>query len=155
MTLAFVENGSISQYPIGAVDVKRRYPNTSFATPLEGQDLSSFGVVEVVATDQPTIDYTTQKLEAGAPAFDGGTWRQVWNVIELSTQEKQTIQDNKAASVRADRNRLLADCDWTQLSDCPLSDDDKAAWSTYRQELRDIPGQSGFPWDISWPNTPN
>ena len=155
MTLAFVENGSISQYPIGAVDVKRRYPNTSFATPLEGQDLSSFGVVEVVATDQPTIDYTTQKLEAGAPAFDGGTWRQVWNVIELSTQEKQTIQDNKAASIRADRNRLLADCDWTQLSDCPLSDADKAAWSTYRQELRDIPGQSGFPWDISWPNTPN
>lgn len=155
MTLAFVENGSISQYPIGAVDVKRRYPNTSFATPLEGQDLSSFGVVEVVATDQPTIDYTTQKLEAGAPAFDGGTWRQVWNVIELSTQEKQTIQDNKAASVRADRNRRLAECDWTQLSDCPLSDADKAAWSTYRQELRDIPGQSGFPWDISWPNTPN
>ena len=155
MTLAFVENGSISQYPIGAVDVKRRYPNTSFATPLEGQDLSSFGVFEVVATDQPTIDYTTQKLEAGAPAFDGGTWRQVWNVIELSTQEKQTIQDNKAASVRADRNRRLAECDWTQLSDCPLSDADKAAWSTYRQELRDIPGQSGFPWDISWPNTPN
>lgn len=154
MPLAFVENGSISQYPIGVVDVKRRFPSTSFATPLEGQDLSSFGVAEVVSTDQPTIDTTTEKLEEGTPAFDGGTWRQVWNVIELSTQERQAIQDNKAAAVRADRNTRLADCDWTQLSDCPLSDADKAAWATYRSELRNVPEQSGFPWDVTWPSQP-
>lgn len=154
MTLAFVEDGTISRYPISAVDVRRRYPNTSFAKPLEGQDLSSFGVFEVVDTDQPTIDRTTQKLEEGEPAFDGGTWRQVWNVIDLSAQERQAIQDNKAASVRADRNRRLADCDWTQFNDSPLSDADKVKWATYRTELRNLPEQSGFPLDITWPTEP-
>lgn len=52
--------------------------------------------------------------------------------------------------IRAERNKLLADCDWTQLPDAPI---DAAAWSTYRQELRDIPTQ-GDPFNIVWPEMP-
>jgi len=54
----------------------------------------------------------------------------------------------QAKAVRADRNKRLADCDWTQVADAPV---DKAAWATYRQALRDITNQNGFPWNIQWP----
>ena len=57
----------------------------------------------------------------------------------------------QAKAVRGDRNTKLAECDWTQLADAPV---DQAAWSTYRQALRDITLQSGFPWDIQWPSKP-
>jgi hypothetical protein len=59
--------------------------------------------------------------------------------------QKDTEQ---AASVRQSRNDKLKDCDWTQLVD---STADKALWATYRQALRDVSGQVGFPWDITWP----
>jgi hypothetical protein len=58
----------------------------------------------------------------------------------------------RAASVRNQRTQLLKDSDWTQIAD---STADKTAWATYRQALRDITGQAGFPWTITWPKDPN
>ena len=61
-------------------------------------------------------------------------------------------KDNEqAANVRADRNRRLAECDWTQLADAPV---DHTAWAAYRQDLRDVTAQAGFPWTITWPEQP-
>jgi hypothetical protein len=57
----------------------------------------------------------------------------------------------QAASVRASRSDKLKDSDWTQVADAPV---DKAAWATYRQELRDISAQEGFPWAVVWPTQP-
>lgn len=57
-----------------------------------------------------------------------------------------------AAEARSQRNSLLAQSDWTQVADAPV---DQAAWATYRQSLRDITEQSGFPEVIIWPTTPN
>ena len=57
----------------------------------------------------------------------------------------------QAESVRNQRTQLLKDSDWTQVADAPV---DQAAWATYRQALRDVPTQAGFPWDIQWPTKP-
>lgn len=54
-------------------------------------------------------------------------------------------------SVRSVRNQKLKDSDWTQIADAPV---DQVAWATYRQALRDIPSQQGFPWDVQWPTQP-
>jgi hypothetical protein len=56
--------------------------------------------------------------------------------------------------VVAQRNALLANSDWTQLADVPLTAEMKAQWATYRQALRDITDQSGFPDNINWPDKP-
>lgn len=53
--------------------------------------------------------------------------------------------------VRAKRDLLLSQSDWTQVADAPV---DKIAWATYRQELRDISAQTGFPWAVVWPTQP-
>ena len=60
--------------------------------------------------------------------------------------------DRKAIEVRTERNTKLAATDWTQVSDAPQAIKD--SYVTYRQALRDVPLQSGFPWTITWPVEP-
>jgi len=64
---------------------------------------------------------------------------------------KATKDAEQAKSVRATRDAKLAECDWTQVADAPV---DKAVWATYRQALRDITAQEGFPWTITYPDAP-
>lgn len=56
-----------------------------------------------------------------------------------------------ATEARSKRNALLASSDWTQVADAPV---DQAAWATYRQALRDVPEQEGFPASVVWPTPP-
>lgn len=57
-------------------------------------------------------------------------------------------------SLRVSRNRLLAASDWTQMSDCPLTDQAQAAWKAYRQALRDLPAKAADPSKVIWPAPP-
>ena len=59
--------------------------------------------------------------------------------------------DRKAVEVRSERNAKLAATDWTQVADTTA---DKAAWATYRQALRNVPTQAGFPNTVVWPVAP-
>ena len=60
-----------------------------------------------------------------------------------------------AANARTQRDKLLSDTDWTQTDDAPLSSEDKESVRKYRQGLRDITAQSGFPQEIKWPDKPS
>jgi len=59
--------------------------------------------------------------------------------------------EQEAEEVRTQRNALLKDSDWTQVSDAPV---DQSAWADYRQALRDLPEQEGFPQEVVWPQIP-
>ncbi len=58
----------------------------------------------------------------------------------------------KAEEIRRERNQLLIVCDWSQAADTPQAIKDK--WAPYRQALRDVPQQAGFPDNIQWPTKP-
>lgn len=58
--------------------------------------------------------------------------------------------DRKAADVRTQRNQKLSACDWRMLTDSPVN----AAFKIYRQALRDVPQQPGFPDNVIWPAEP-
>ena len=70
---------------------------------------------------------------------------------EQETAYRAMKDAEQAASVRTSRTQKLKDCDWTQIAD---STADKTAWATYRQALRDITSQAGFPWTMTWPESP-
>ena len=70
---------------------------------------------------------------------------------EAEAAYKATKDAEQAKNVRTSRNDLLAKCDWTQLAD---STADKTVWATYRQMLRDVTAQAGFPWNVTWPEAP-
>jgi len=86
------------------------------------------------------------KYIAGPVFTDGET-----TAAEQEAAYKAQKDTEQAASIRTDRNKRLAESDWTQLSDSPA---DKAVWATYRQALRDITKTNGFPWTIVWPTQP-
>lgn len=64
------------------------------------------------------------------------------------------LLEHRWSEIRKERNNLLAACDWTQLADAPLNSEEKQVWRNYRQELRDLPQQSGDPENITWPIKP-
>lgn len=64
---------------------------------------------------------------------------------------KPVASEKLASEARAKRNALLTASDWTQVIDAPV---DQVVWAAYRQALRDITGQKGFPETIKWPVAP-
>jgi hypothetical protein len=80
-----------------------------------------------------------------------GKWYTKYSVADMEAGAIAAKDAEQAIAVRADRTKRLADSDWTQVEDSPV---DKAVWATYRQALRDITSQAGFPWTITWPDAP-
>jgi hypothetical protein len=80
--------------------------------------------------------------------------------IELTAEEIQELNDRAAAAdldfqmVRADRNSMLAGCDWTQIADAALGAHTAEEWAAYRQELRDLPSAHSKVSEVVWPDDP-
>ena len=72
-----------------------------------------------------------------------------WDAMEAAWAAG--ADDRKAEEVRQKRDSLLSETDWMASTDVTLSD----AWRAYRQELRDIPAQSDFPNNVTWPTKPS
>lgn len=77
--------------------------------------------------------------------------------VTTAAQHEQAYRAQKdaerAKSVREERNRKLAETDWTQGKDIP--DFFSTIWAPYRKALREVPEQSGFPHNVNWPTAPN
>jgi hypothetical protein len=80
-------------------------------------------------------------------------------VVEYQTRRAKTEEEiqeeteQKWREIREKRNRILFECDWTQLSDSPLNEEKRLEWKNYRQELRDITNYTS-PDEVIWPNEP-
>ena len=86
------------------------------------------------------------------PVFTDSTVDGVTTTAAEAEASYKTAKDaEQAANVRRSRNDLLTKCDWTQIAD---STADKPVWATYRQALRDVTAQEGFPWNVTWPEQP-
>ena len=84
------------------------------------------------------------------PVFvDGET-----TAIEQEAAYKAQKDTEQAKSVRASRDTLLAECDWVAIKAFETGSSVSAQWATYRQALRDVPAQAGFPWTITYPVKP-
>lgn len=150
-----IKNGAVDRFPYSGTDLVFDNPNTSFpAGELSDELLEQWDVFRVAETSPPSYDEATQSLVQSPPVKVSGVWTQRWELEQASADEIDRRRDAKSSEVRAQRNALLSACDWTQLTDAPLSEAQREAWGAYRQALRDIPQQSGFPWSVTWPTQP-
>ena len=74
-------------------------------------------------------------------------WDQFLIIQKEEIEYKDSIDNTKSEQVRSARNNLLKASDWTQIPDCTV---DKTIWAKYRQELRDVTTQDGFPHEVVW-----
>ncbi len=112
--------------------------------------LEALGADVVFEGPQATPTRYQISFRDGVEQMDG-KWYTKYSVADLDAEGIAAKDAEQAKSVREQRNQKLKDSDWTQVADAPV---DQAAWATYRQALRDIPSQQGFPWDVQWPTQP-
>ena len=144
---ARIENNQVAEYPIW--NIQERCKNTSFSLPIAEEDLPE-NFVLVRRIPAPTAGKFEVIVER-EPVYMGGKWFQTLVVEPMAQEEVDKILADKSAAVIAHRKKLLLDSDWSQLPDSPV---DSAAWRTYRQALRDITSQPGFPMEVNWPAKP-
>lgn len=126
------------------------HPTTSFPPQLTEALLDDFAADVVFEGPQPTITRYQFVARQGVIQI-GDKWHTNYVAIDMPPEAQAALDAQQAANVRTERNRRLAESDWTQLPDSPP---DALTWGVYRKALRDLPSQPGFPWDIIWPEAP-
>jgi hypothetical protein len=135
----------------------------SYAT-LTPELMEELGVDPIFEGQQPTPTTPYQyAMRNGVEQLSDGKWYRRYVLgPTFVDNETGTAAEQEAAyiaakdaeqwrSIRADRNKRLADCDWTQLADASV---DNLAWATYRQALRDLPQTQTDPFAMVWPTAP-
>lgn len=126
------------------------FPNTGFPPQLTEEIINDFGGDVVFEGPQAQPTRYQVAFRDGVEQIDG-KWYTKYSVADMDAEAIAAKDAEQAKSVREQRNAKLKDSDWTQVADAPV---DKAAWAIYRQALRDISAQPGFPWDVQWPEMP-
>ena len=153
---------------VSETQFRAEFPNTSFPKVLTPEIIDDFGYDSVLQGPRAEVTGPYQYSQRDGVEEVNGQWF-TKNVVGPNFEDYQDddgstvtaaqqeadyrarVDASVAAAVRSKRNGRLSDSDWTQLSDAPV---DAASWATYRQDLRDITSQAGFPHDITWPAEP-
>ena len=147
-----ITSGAVDTYPYSVGQLRRDNPNTSFPKQIPDDMLASYSLMPVTFADMPSINERTQNVAQDAvPSLVDGAWTLGWTTSSKTAEETQAWDDGVASSNRSKRNGLLAATDYFALTDVTMG----AAMTTYRQNLRDITAQEGFPNDIVWPSLPD
>ena len=143
MEIRLKETGAV----ITESEFRALHPNTGFPIQLTEQIINDFGGDVVFEGPQAQPTRYQIGFRDGVELVNG-KWFTKYSVADLSADAIAAKDAEQAKAVRTQRSQLLAESDWTQLADAPV---DKTLWSVYRQALRDISSQKGFPWDVIWP----
>lgn len=146
---AKIENGSVVEYPIS--NIRKHLPNVSLPADLTVDANLPDGYAWVQQTVVPQVDQTKQKVVQANPILVNGRWQTNFDVRDLLPEELEQVRASAEYHARQERNTRLAKSDWTQVADAPV---DRGQWAAYRQALRDIGAQPGFPFNVAWPTTP-
>jgi len=152
MELRVRETGEV----ISERDLYYKYPNISFPKPLTPYVIDTYGLEVILEGPQPqtTSPYETV-VRQGIEEIKGKWFTKyvigpIFNNEEDKKAYRLNIDTQASESIRSTRNSLISKSDWMGCSDVVMSDE----WRQYRQELRDITTQEGFPHNINWPEEP-
>jgi hypothetical protein len=143
--------GVPERYSIG--QLRKDNPNTSFPDVIPEARLAEMQIYPYTVQDRPAYDPDTQVCTDAGFVSIGGSWQQTWAVSNRPA-------DRAAENIRLRRDDLLAASDWIVTKAIEQNAQDglgvqiPVVWLTYRQALRDIPDQQGFPFNVTWPTPP-
>ena len=152
MELRVRETGEL----ISERDLYYKYPNISFPKPLTPYVIETYKLDAILEGAQPqtTPPYETV-VRQGIEEIKGKWFTKyvigpIFNNQEDEDSYRLRIDTQASEGIRSTRNSLISKSDWMGCSDVIMSDE----WREYRQELRDITDQEGFPHNVEWPEEP-
>jgi len=137
MELVKVIDGQPKPYTEAAFRADNKH--TVYGKVVSARHLNAQDVYRVRTLPKPS-ELGKRAVPQALPTQVNGEWVLDWDLVPLSADDARALRDD-----------LLVQSDWTQVSDAPV---DQSAWATYRQALRDVPDQAGFPSEIAWPVQP-
>ena len=144
------------------------FPNMSLPRVWKAATLDALDLDPVLKSPPATITAYQNSVRDGVEQDANGNWVEKYIAQDMFADDddstkaekeaayQQKLDEEEAVSQRRVRDKLLADSDWTQMNDSPLTNEDKTAWATYRQELRDLSDLDAWPNldDDDWPVAP-
>jgi hypothetical protein len=146
-----LQDGQPVGRPIAEDNFRQLFPYTSFPTYFTADTVEPLGYGIYDFSNAPIAGHYEKIVEVSPVRNEYGIWQQAYAIVPMDNADKQNANEKEAFLARAERNHRLDASDWTQLADAPV---DNLAWAIYRQALRDIPKQAGFPSTIVWPTKP-
>ena len=137
-----ITNDGPKTYTIG--QLRQDNSNVSFPKEIPLETLAEYNVYPCTVAKKPDYNNLTEDTVLNTPTEVNGAWIQSYSVVRKS-------QEDAERNIREQRNFLLSDSDWTQVADAPVN---QLTWANYRQALRDITTQEGFPFNVTFPSKP-
>lgn len=159
---AKIKNNTVIKFPYGIKELLEDNPYTNYDYGIDVAEVFMYTdesmikgcqLVQVLQNPAPEYFINSQKIiQSLTPVLIDSDWVLEWQIVDLAPLEVADATLQQAESVKKERNNKLKETDWTQLKDIP--NEISLSWTAYRQVLRDIPLQPGFPWDVVWPTPP-
>jgi hypothetical protein len=140
-----IQNGEPHSFTLE--QLRRENPQISFPRDISDEMLATWNVFPVRELPEPDIDTDTHYIAPGEFYQENNQWHLEHQILPRPRDQVEVIMRKK-------RNQLLAESDWSRMDDVPLAAEQKDQWAEYRQKLRDITTQQGFPYDVVWPQLP-
>jgi len=153
-------------------EIRRSMPNTSLPRVWTADICEFLGIDPVLAAPAPAPSGEYKVVSRNGVTQDAnGNWVEAYTERDMfsdyTTEEGVTVtkaeqeqaytarkNEEAATAVRAERDKLLASCDWMAIKAFEAGSAISAEWATYRQALRDVTAQAGFPHEVTWPTKP-
>lgn len=148
MKIAMIQNGAV----VSVGEHRDLFPNTSFAGDRPTDDWLAESSCMPVA-DTKSFNARSEKLVTVDPYIEGSA---VFTVAVQQQTQEELARGTEAAALmaRLERNSRLANSDWVVVKAFEMNASIPTAWAAYRQALRDVPMQAGFPHEVTWPELP-
>lgn len=144
-------DNEIVEYPYSIEQFRADNSTISFPAEISDETLAEHSVYPVGYASAPAYDPTTQRMVASSePSLVNGNWIITKSIVDKTTEQIANDTATKSEQVRLTRNKRLSETDWSAGTDVTMTTE----MATYRQALRDLPAQEGFPYSVTWPTKP-
>lgn len=135
-------------------ELRKMHPNTSLPKFWDQETLEFLGVDPVLESPAPTTTRFQSASKNGVVQDANGNWVWAWTITDWDQEAIDAATQQQATAIRSTRDKRLAETDWLVIKAFETNTNIPAVWEIYRQALRDVPEQAGFPFEVTWPSKP-
>lgn len=150
-----VENRQSVGHPMSYSNFLLVFPGCQVQETPTNDVIGPYGYEIFVHTPEPTPGVFEHRAIVTGYVCNDGTWTQQWECLPFTTEEIQVRTNKEWDFFRTKRNAFLRLTDWTQVTDAPVTEQQRTDWTVYRQQLRDLPSITTDPFNILWPTPPS